>query len=172
MVLRNPFLYKFLEVDRKIQPKGKSSESRRKQYQCQQKSISQSKQCSKFLIFFILTLIVSGNEVGDVQHNSVCAKALDFYFDALFAVFCEEKSILPQFADLIASKIIRTPIARRKASSQCSFIGCKTLLNDVWTLINRARSPALTLARVLSILNQIVQLQHIANKIEKKGKSL
>ena len=110
---------------------------------------------------------------GESRHNNGCAKAFDFHFDDLAAVFCrDEGSLLTSFADLVTSTIIRTPIAKKKASNPCLVIGCKSLLNDVWSLIDRASYSKRALARVLSILNQIAELRDIGNKIETKGKSL
>lgn len=106
---------------------------------------------------------------GRFQHNNACAKAFDFYFDDLVAHISRDKSLLLRFIDLITTNYLRHPIETRKASNPCVVIVCKTLVNDIWTFLDRARNPERALARLLLILDEIVELKDIITAIKSKG---
>lgn len=106
---------------------------------------------------------------GCLQHNNACAKAFDFYFDDLVAHISRDESLLLCFIDLITTNYLRHSIETRKASNPCMVIGCKTLVNDVWTFLDRARNPERALAKLLAILNEIVELKDIIAAIKSKG---
>ena len=71
---------------------------------------------------------------------------------------------------MTTSDLLTHPIEKEKAlRNSGSVIGCKILINHVWTFINRARNPERALQRVLFILNQIEQVADIAYGIKAIG---
>ena len=112
------------------------------------------------------------NKRGQLQHNNGFSRSFDFFFDEIVAVLSGDKKLFCNVVEAIStSHFLTHPIEKEKAlRNSLSVIGCKTLITDVWTFINRARNPERSLQKLLLILQKFDQLKHIANYIEAKGK--
>uniref|UniRef100_A0A1X7TMA7 Death domain-containing protein n=1 Tax=Amphimedon queenslandica TaxID=400682 RepID=A0A1X7TMA7_AMPQE len=107
---------------------------------------------------------------GYLQHNNISSQTFDFFCDDLVTILSSDRALFHQFVELVTSYLLTHPIERKKSlRNPCLVIGCKTLINDVWTFINRARNPERALHRVLLILTQIVQLADIAHNIKARA---
>uniref|UniRef100_A0A1X7SJZ5 Uncharacterized protein n=1 Tax=Amphimedon queenslandica TaxID=400682 RepID=A0A1X7SJZ5_AMPQE len=107
---------------------------------------------------------------GYLQHNNISSQTFDFFCDDLVAKLSSDRALFHQFVELVTSDLLTHPIERKKSlRNPCLVIGCKTLINDVWTFINRARNPERALHRVLLIITQIVQLADIAHNIKARA---
>ena len=112
------------------------------------------------------------NKRGQLQLNNDFSQSFDFFFDEIVAVLSGDKKLFRNVVEAIStSHFLTHPIEKEKAlRNPLLVIGCKTLITDVWTFINRARNPERALQRLLLILQKFDQLKHIANYIEAKGK--
>lgn len=107
---------------------------------------------------------------GVLQHNNVFSQAFDYFCDALVNILSSDQALFHQFVELVTSDLLTHPIEKEKPlRNSVSIIGCKILVNDVWTFINRARNPERALQKVLFILTQIEQVTDVAYRIKDIG---